>query len=89
MCNHPVSETPGINGGFPVVQGSRTPVRVILQVFRQTDDLEQTAARFPHLTREQIRGALDYYLAHPERVDADIERNRQTWLALTGESWPV
>jgi hypothetical protein len=61
-------------------------VRVILEVFRQTDDFEQTAARFPHLTRQQVRGVLDYYLAHPQRVDADIERNRQTWFEITGNS---
>ena len=35
-----------------------------------------------HLTREQARGALDYYLAHPARVDEDIAWNARVLAAL-------
>jgi hypothetical protein len=30
---------------------------------------------FPHLRRDQVQGALDYYAAYPQRVDEDISRN--------------
>ena len=79
-----VNEVPGVCGGYPVVRGSRTPVRVV-EVFRQAaGDLERTAAHFPHLTREQVRGALDFYIMCPERVNEDIERNARTLAELQG-----
>jgi uncharacterized protein (DUF433 family) len=67
-----VSEDPRINCGYPVIRGTRTPVRVIVGVFRKTNNFERTAAMFPHLSREQIRDALDYYAQYPARVDEDI-----------------
>jgi uncharacterized protein (DUF433 family) len=89
MSEHPfVEETPGIGGGYPQVRGTRTPVRCIVNLWRQTDDLEQVAAMLPHLTREQLQGALDYYWASPDRVNEDIERNKRTWVQLTGQPWP-
>jgi uncharacterized protein (DUF433 family) len=87
--NHPfVEESPEIGGGYPQVRGTRTPVRVIVQFMRQADDLGQVAEALPHLSREQIRGALDYYAAHPERTDEDIERNARTLAELQGRRWP-
>jgi uncharacterized protein (DUF433 family) len=74
--DHPyVSETPGVGGGYPQVRSTRTPVRCLVEVYRSTESIERTAAMFPHLSQEQVRGALDYYAEHPERVDEDIERN--------------
>ncbi|HZS03144.1 MAG TPA: DUF433 domain-containing protein [Chloroflexota bacterium] len=90
MISHPyVSETLGINGGYPVVRGTRTPVRVIVKFFRQTHNLEQVHDLLPHLTMEELRGALDYYERHPERVDEDIERNDRAWAELQSRPWPV
>lgn len=40
-------------------------------------DLEQVVGTFPMLTRDEVRGALDWYILHPERVDEDIRRNNQ------------
>ena len=72
-----VTETPGIGGGYPHIRGTRTPVGVIVEVYQSTRDFERTTAMFPHLTHEQVRGALDFYAAHPERVAEDIERNQR------------
>jgi uncharacterized protein (DUF433 family) len=83
-----VEESPGIGGGYPQVRGTRTPVRVVVQFMRQADNLEQVAEALPHLSREQIRGALDYHAAHRERVDEDIERNARTMAELQGRRWP-
>ena len=77
-----VMEDPRINGGYPVVSGTRTPVRVIVGLYRRTDDFEHTANMFPHLTHEQVRGALDYYAEHPERVDQDIAWNARVLVQL-------
>jgi uncharacterized protein (DUF433 family) len=74
--DHPyVSETPGVGGGYPQVRGTRIPVRCLVLTYREFQDFERTAEWYSTLTREQVRGALDYYAEHPERVDEDIERN--------------
>ncbi len=84
-----VSETPGINGGYPVVRGTRTPVRVIVKFYRETHDIEQVREALPHLSTEELQGSLDYYREHPGRVDEDIERNDRAWAELQGQSWPA
>ena len=70
-----VSETPGVCGGYPVVRGTRTPVRLLVEAFRHFGDVEGTQAAFPYLAIEQVRGALAYYNTHPSRVDEDFARH--------------
>jgi uncharacterized protein (DUF433 family) len=77
-----VAEYPGVNGGYPVVVPTRIAVRLIVEAFRETDDLRQVVDAFPQLSREQIRAALDYYQDHPARVDEDIERNERALRAI-------
>jgi uncharacterized protein (DUF433 family) len=84
-----VEESPGVGGGYPQVRGTRTPVRVIVNLFRQTNDLERTAALLPHLTVAEIQGALDYYAKRPGRVDEDIERNARAWAERQARGWPA
>jgi uncharacterized protein (DUF433 family) len=79
-----VQETAGIGGGFPQVRNSRTPVRCIILTHRATNNFEQTAERYSYLPREDVRGALDYYATHPERVDEDIEREERAWAEHQG-----
>ena len=77
--NPHVYEKEGVGGGYPQVWPTRIPVRCIIEVFRSTQDFDRTAAMYPQLTHEQVRGALDYYAAHRERVDEDIERNARVF----------
>jgi uncharacterized protein (DUF433 family) len=74
-----VHEVPGVCGGYPVIRRTRIPVRVIVEFHRQGADVDEIAAMYPHVGREQIQGALDYYAAHPARVDEDIARNERAW----------
>ncbi|MBI3968677.1 MAG: DUF433 domain-containing protein [Chloroflexi bacterium] len=84
--NHPfVEEAAGMNGGYPVVRNSRTPVRTVVEIFRQLDDFERTVAYFDHLTAQQVRAALDYYIVYPDRIDEDLKRNDLAWRHLTGQ----
>ena len=84
-----VEETPGINGGYPVVAGTRTPISVIVEFHRQADgDEKRVAWSLPHLSLEQVRGALAYYRLHPERVDEDIALNEQALAEHEGRPWP-
>ena len=74
-----VSETPGVGGGYPQVRGTRIPVRCLVLTYRHWRNFERTVAQYPTLTREQIRGALDFHAQHPARVDEDIERNERAF----------
>lgn len=70
---------PGVQGGSPVVRGSRTPVRTVATFYHVTydRDLDEVRTALPHLTSEQIQAALAYYEDHRAEVDADIARHRQ------------
>jgi uncharacterized protein (DUF433 family) len=70
-----VQETPGICGGYPRVSNSRIPVRSLVTTYRHLKDFEALVDTFPTLSRDEIRAALDWYIWHPQRVDADIRRN--------------
>jgi len=69
----------GVQGGAPVVLGTRTPVRTIVVLSRTTypDRPEQVRAALPHLTPRQIEAAMAFYRDRAPQVDADIERNRE------------
>jgi uncharacterized protein (DUF433 family) len=80
MNDHsPVDEIPGINGGYPVVAGTRTPVRIIVEYCRQGGSIDAVVEALSHLSHEQVQAALDYYRATPARVDEDIARNERAW----------
>jgi uncharacterized protein (DUF433 family) len=76
-----IHETPGVCGGYPCIGHTRIPVRCVIEVWRDTD-LAHVTAMFPQLTEYQITAALDYYHAHPARVDEDIARNARSLAAL-------
>ncbi len=79
MDDRYVNEVPGVNGGYPVVRPTRIPVRTIVKFYQELGDVERVHELLSTLSREQIQGALDYYAAHPQRVDEDIERNDRVW----------
>lgn len=82
-------ETPGVCGGYPCVGYTRIPVRVVVLAQRKLDSVERIVEAYPQLSPEQVRSALDYYAAHPARVDDDIETNTRAWEELTGRPWPA
>ncbi len=74
--------TPGVQGGYPCVAGTRTPVRTIVIHYRENypGDLDEVMRALPHLTREQVQAALDYYAETPELVDEDIEGQSRAYI---------
>src|SRR5688572_22999646 len=84
-----IRETPGGCGGYPCVGNTRIPVRLIVETYSRTGNVETTAVVYDMLSREQIQFALDYYRSNPARVDEDIETNAQAWEELTGQTWPA
>ena len=72
-----------------MVAGTRTPIWILHDYYVLYErDMAQMLEHFPHLTPEQILGALDYYARCPERVDEDRATQRQAWERLTGRPWP-
>lgn len=83
MADHAlIRQTPGVCGGYPCIGDTRIPVRMIVELFRDTKSIEQTSAMFPQLTMQQVTEALAYYQARPARVDEDIVRNASTMAEL-------
>lgn len=80
-----ITETPGVVGGYPAIAGTRTPVRAIIETFREDPDVGRILQLYPHLTFDQVLAALDYYEVSPARVDEDIATNEQAIRELRGQ----
>jgi len=65
-----------ILGGEPIIKGTRTPIRAIVEIYRLGTSPEEIPSRLPHLTLAQVFDALSYYNDHPDEINAYIERNR-------------
>jgi len=66
----------GILGGEPIIKGTRTPVRAIVELWRLGVVPEEVPRRLPHLSLAQVFDALSYYSDHQEEINGHIERNR-------------
>lgn len=66
----------GILGGEPIIRGTRTPVRAIVETWRLGVPAEEIPQSLHHLTLAQIFDALSYYSDHQDEINAYIERNR-------------
>lgn len=65
-----------ILSGEPIIKGTRTPVRAIVENWRLGLAPEEIPHHLPHLTVAQVFDALSYYSDHQAEINAYIERNR-------------
>lgn len=65
-----------ILSGEPIIKGTRTPVRAIVELWRQGILPEAIPSHLPHLTLAQVFDALSYYSDHQSEINAHIVRNR-------------
>jgi uncharacterized protein (DUF433 family) len=65
-----------ILSGEPVIRGTRTPVRAIVEMWRMGVPPEEIPVRLPHLRLSQVFDALSYYADHQNEIHAYIERNK-------------
>jgi uncharacterized protein (DUF433 family) len=65
-----------ILGGEPIVKGTRTPVRAIVENWRMGLAPEEIPKGLPHLSLAQIFDALSYYSDHQDEINAYIEHNQ-------------
>lgn len=66
----------GILNGEPIIKGTRTPIRAIVETWRMGVAPEEIPRGMPHLTLGQIFGALTYYSDYQDEINQYIERNR-------------
>jgi uncharacterized protein (DUF433 family) len=65
-----------ILSGEPIILGTRTPVRAIVELWRQGIVPETIPTHLPHLTLAQVFDALSYFSDHQDEINRYIERNR-------------
>jgi uncharacterized protein (DUF433 family) len=54
-----VHRNPNVQGGVPVIHGTRVPLRNLIDYSEAGDDLESFLADFPSVTKEQAIAALE------------------------------
>ena len=64
------------NGGF-YVAGTRVSLDSIVYSFKAGDSPETIRQNFSSLTLEQVYGAIAFYLAHEQEVDANIRAGEE------------
>ena len=64
---------PGVQGGSPCIQGTRTPVWVLAAIHKQGDTPEDILELYPNLSAAQVYAALSYYYEHRAEIDAEID----------------
>ncbi len=77
QTEHPyIVKDDAILSGEPIIKGTRTPVRAIVESWRLGLTPEEIPQRLPHLNLAQIFDALSYYSDHQDEINSHIERNR-------------
>lgn len=71
-----IVQDPRILAGEPIVQGTRTPVRAVVEIWRQGVAVESIPRHLPHLDLAQVFDALSYFSDHQDEINGHIERNR-------------
>jgi uncharacterized protein (DUF433 family) len=84
IIQHPHVECrEGVQGGCPVIKGTRFPITSILQNYRRGLSVEEILHEFPHLTAAQVHDALSYYYDHQEQIDQRLAELTNLAQAMT------
>lgn len=63
-------------GGEPVIRGTKTPVRAIVELWRTGVSPDEIPIHLPHITLAQVFDALRYYVENQQEINRYIEANR-------------
>jgi uncharacterized protein (DUF433 family) len=75
--DHPyVIRDEAILGGEPVIKGTRTPVRAVVELWRMGIVPERIPSHLSHLKMSEVFDALGYFSDHQAEIEGYIERNR-------------
>ncbi len=77
LSEHPyIAKMDDILGGEPVIVGTRTSVRAIVEYWKFGDAPEDIARKLPHLRLSHIFAALSYYDDHRDEIENYIRLNQ-------------
>lgn len=71
-----IESSPEIQGGDPVIAGTRLPVRAVAERMRRGDSIDDLAEDYPGISRDAFEAARIYAESHPRRG-----RPAQPWRA--------
>ena len=73
-----ITHNPRIQGGEPIIKGTRFPVRsVVFYIVKEGILPEELVKEFPHLSLSAIYDALSYYYDHTDEIERLMEKNRE------------
>ncbi len=72
-----ITSRPGVQGGSLCLADTRIRVQTIAAMAMRGMGAEQILDELPHLDLARIHAALAYYYANREKVEADVEAERQ------------
>ncbi|HVX84787.1 MAG TPA: DUF433 domain-containing protein [Phycisphaerae bacterium] len=78
-----------ILSGEPIIKGTRTPVRAIVENWRLGIAPEDIPHHLPHLTLAHVFDALSYFADHQPEILDYIERNRIDETLIDPRSLPA
>lgn len=67
-----VTSSPDIDGGRPIIAGTKTSVNRVVALYKQGAGAEEIARRISHLSLAQVYAALAYYHVNQDQVEADL-----------------
>ncbi|HEX3685635.1 MAG TPA: DUF433 domain-containing protein [Bryobacteraceae bacterium] len=67
-----IDRDPAIRGGRPKIAGTGLSVSRIAGWYRMGMTPEEIALEYPHLSLAQVHGALAYYHANRDEIEADL-----------------
>jgi len=74
-----VIRDPKIQGGEPIIRGTRFPVRsVVFYVIKEGMLPEEVAREFPQLSLSSIYDALSYYYDNKEEIENLLENQKES-----------
>ncbi len=76
IAYHYITRNEEILSGEPIIKGTRTSVRSIVEKWRLGYTSEDFVRGLPHLTLAQVFEAMSYYYDNQAEIDDYIERNR-------------
>ncbi len=75
--DHPhIARAEGVLGGEPIIRGTRTPVRAIIEYWKLGVPPEEIVQKLPHLRLAQVFAALSYYDDHRDEIENYLALNR-------------
>ena len=69
----------GASGWEPAIRGTGVTVRAIVELYRLYHDIDRIQHSIPHITRQQIKSALNYQQDYPEEIEYHIARNQESY----------